>query len=58
MSMFEKYYSLAQSYSTQYLEAQVERVKHQKVKSRAFNEALKTRLFLNNSSNNGKAGNN
>ncbi len=54
-TMFDKYYSLAQSFSTQYLESQVEQVKHQRIKFEAFNDALKTRLFLNKHSNNGQA---
>ncbi len=52
--MYKKYFSLAQSYSTQYLAAQVEQVRNQKVKCKAFKEVLKTRLFLHSPSNNGR----
>jgi len=52
--MYNIYVSIAQSYSTQYLAAQVEQVKHQKIKYKAFREVLKTRLFLNSRSNNGR----
>jgi hypothetical protein len=52
-NMYEKYFSLAQSFSTQYLAAQVERVRDQKMKFRAFSEALRTRLFINKFSDNG-----
>jgi len=53
-TMYKKYFSLAQSYSTQYLAAQVEQVRNQKVKCKAFKEVLKTRLFLHSPSNNGR----
>jgi hypothetical protein len=43
--MFEKYYSIAQSYSTQYLSAQIERLPHRGIKYRAFLAVLKTRLL-------------
>lgn len=49
--MFEKYYSLAQSFSTQYLEAQLKHIKHPRVKHKAFHEVLKTRLLLNKKTN-------
>ncbi len=52
--MYKKYVSIAQSYSTQYLAAQVEQIKHQKIKYKAFREVLKTRLFLNSPSDNGR----
>jgi hypothetical protein len=41
--MYEKYYSLAQSYSTQYLEAQVRRLRNHSTKLQAFHDALQTR---------------
>ncbi len=50
--MYDKYYSLAQSFSTQYLKAQVKQIKHQKVKFNAFKEVLKSRLLLEYPSNN------
>lgn len=53
-TMYKKYVSIAQSYSTQYLAAQVEQIKHQKIKYKAFREVLKTRLFLNSPSDNGR----
>lgn len=52
--MFNKYYSLAQSYSTQYLEAQVKQIKHQNIKFKAFSEVLKSRLLLEKPQNNGR----
>jgi hypothetical protein len=51
-SMFEKYYSLAQSFSTQYLEAQVKYIKHPRIKHQAFHKVLKTRLLLDKKTNN------
>jgi hypothetical protein len=42
--MYEKYYSLAQSYSTHYLEAQLRRLRNGSVKREAFRDALETRL--------------
>jgi hypothetical protein len=41
--MYEKYYSLAQSYSTQYLEAQVQLLRNHSPKRQAFCDALNTR---------------
>lgn len=51
-SMFEKYYSLAQSFSTQYLEAQLKHSKHPRIKHKAFHKVLKTRLLLEKRPNN------
>jgi len=53
-TMYKKYFSLAQSYSTHYLAAQVKQIRHQKVKCKAFEEVLKTRLFPHSPSNNGR----
>jgi len=50
-SMFEKYYSLAQSFSTQYLEAQLKHTKHPRIKHEAFHKVLKTRLLLDKKTN-------
>jgi len=49
--MFEKYYSLAQSFSTQYLEAQLKHTKHPRIKHEAFHKVLKTRLLLDKKTN-------
>lgn len=43
--MYENYYSIAQTYSTQYLRAQTEKIKHQKIKWQAYTDVLKTRLI-------------
>jgi len=53
--MFEKYVSLAQSFSTQYLAAQIEQVKHQKIKCKAYSEVLKSRSHVFSNSKNGQS---
>ncbi len=52
--MYNKYYSLAQSFSTQYLLAQVKQMKHQNIKRKAFKAVLKSRLLTETTVNNNK----
>jgi hypothetical protein len=44
--MFERYYSIAQSFSTQYLHAQINRLGNRGIKYRAYRKVLETRLFI------------
>ncbi len=48
--MYDNYYSIAQTYSTQYLKVQIEKIKHHTIKSKAFNDVLKTRLLKDGNS--------